>query len=732
MSGSEERTADPESDPLDPPSHPDPAQDATELPAEDAPRAPAPPSRAAGVGFALALLALGLLMSVYRTDSLDLKVAEGGFGLQHYVAAKAHPENFARDWPNGVLDYDFTLVMRIQLFCVRTLGLTPDFVMYGTSVIHCLLYVFTLGLLALTLFEKRAVALLCVAVAVSSPLFGLNLSNFGLGLGTIIPHLYYGYANACLFLALWAYFRERWALAAVFLAGATLCHLVLGLIGALFIGSYLISRPALLRERRVLGPLLAMGVFFLTFGAWVTSTGNAGTGGIPQDEWIALSRIFNFHWHTITLGFLGSRAHLLLFPLLAAVAFFVLALEHPASPREADRKVIAGMIGCALAGAFGVIFSDVFPHPTVIKISPQRATMLISLFAVLYLVNHLYRVACDAPPALSLVCVWACLILVCSSRGLPLLPLTLLAAYTLWRGRCGPWRCEGPRARRIARAVGVALVSLCLLLLGLAFLEWKRGLLNRAIEEFVLSDALPRPIQHLTAYRDYDLFLKGGELKNGPGYLGLFLLTAAGGALLYLSGARRPAWAREPRAQLGITLAAGVLLVCVSVIPQHVAAARYRSKRGARAASFKQVQEWARANTAPTSLFIQDPGAPTGWRDYSERSSFGSLIDWAHQAVLYSPKLEVYQEGLRRVRLFGLDPQQLMKQTDDVPRARIRARKAVSATYNGLGRERLLALAEENQIAYAIFARQAQRNAEALHDLLVYENEGYRLYRLRE
>jgi hypothetical protein len=73
------------------------------------------------------------------------------------------------------------------------------------------------------------------------------------------------------------------------------------------------------------------------------------------------------------------------------------------------------------------------------------------------------------------------------------------------------------------------------------------------------------------------------------------------------------------------------------------------------ASDYLAVQRWAGANAAPDSLFMVDPTIYYGWRDFSQRSSFGNLREWLHTGWLYDSQAAVYGEGLKRFGEFGID-----------------------------------------------------------------------------
>ena len=71
--------------------------------------------------------------------------------------------------------------------------------------------------------------------------------------------------------------------------------------------------------------------------------------------------------------------------------------------------------------------------------------------------------------------------------------------------------------------------------------------------------------------------------------------------------------------------------------------------------SYKDVQLWAQSNSPEDALFMTDPSLGYSWRDYSRRSSFGTLREWLFSGWLYESNFEIYQEGMRRFNYLSIN-----------------------------------------------------------------------------
>ena len=76
-----------------------------------------------------------------------------------------------------------------------------------------------------------------------------------------------------------------------------------------------------------------------------------------------------------------------------------------------------------------------------------------------------------------------------------------------------------------------------------------------------------------------------------------------------------------------------------------------------------EAQLWAKANTSSSSLFMIDPTIYYGWRDFSQRSSFGNVREWLHTSWLYDSRTANYEEGRNRAAEFGISMKDYINQT---------------------------------------------------------------------
>tara|TARA_B100001559_G_C15918331_1_gene357514 strand:- start:128 stop:517 length:390 start_codon:yes stop_codon:yes gene_type:complete len=52
---------------------------------------------------------------------------------------------------------------------------------------------------------------------------------------------------------------------------------------------------------------------------------------------------------------------------------------------------------------------------------------------------------------------------------------------------------------------------------------------------------------------------------------------------------------------------------------------------------------------------MTDPCMSYGWRDFSERSSFGNLQEWLKTGFIYNRDKKTFDEGIKRAKILGVN-----------------------------------------------------------------------------
>jgi hypothetical protein len=131
---------------------------------------------------------------------------------------------------------------------------------------------------------------------------------------------------------------------------------------------------------------------------------------------------------------------------------------------------------------------------------------------------------------------------------------------------------------------------------------------------------------------------------------------------------------------------------------------------------------------------MPDPSHHYGWRDFSERSSFGNLREWGYCAIAYTPTFEVGLDGVERMREFGIDIEKITEEDLRHWKSSIYGRKLqkdIRSTFYHMEEERIKGLARKYKIDYIVMNKKYQK-AELSAFNLAYENEDFIVYSVFE
>lgn len=673
--------------------------------------------------FADILLIIGLLVLAYtifyyNSKDINLKIAYQGYGPQDYVAQKLRPEKFQRDFAPGMLLYDNSIPMRFYYYLAKYFGISPSTTMYPYMFVQTLLFFLSVAFLAQTLFQNKVVAFVSVVVMSLSNLAGLNFSRFGAGYSSLLSFpLFYGYANAFRFFALAFFLRNKYVLCFVFLALSTYSHLNMGLFALAFVGACVLYRPGLLRDKSFVRGIFVFFVLVIPHIFSVLSSSTLSSGGIDPAEWVKSTKIFSFHWYPFTMKLFTENAHREFFPFLVLCFFFFVSLRYHDIKDERTTKIIVGSIACLMMSLIGIVISEIYPIPLLIKISLQRSTGLITFLGVLYLIYYLVRKMNADNIFIVFLATYSLVVSVCSKPGIAVLPIFVLLYLDIREGYFGPLR------------IGSSNINISLSLYYLAGVLLLLFTLNSVFKhEQSIANGMFTPLKYFNPFYRFDFLLRGGSFKLSA----IFAYLVVGSALITAATIFIPR--SKSNKALRILFVSIFFALCVSTV-WYLSRDHYLEWHGRyhdRASSYLDVQLWAKKNTAQDSLFMPDPAHYYGWRDFSERSSFGNLREWGYCAIAYNPNLKVYQEGLKRMREFGIDIDKITEEDLRNSETFIYGQKLTNdfrITLYNMKAGRLRTLSNKYQINYIVVDKRYQKyRFDAFK--VAYENEHYIVYRV--
>lgn len=622
---------------------------------------------------ALVLLLLAALLSFAwwaYTYNLKLVDAWSGFSPVAYVYESFEPQSFARNFPGGVEALDASAFMHLYKIGYAELNLRPELlqpVMIGVEIL-----ILALAVAAFVRFlepeSSSLFLLLVVTLVVASWARNMDLARFA---QPFFAGQYYNVANALRLLAILAALRGRVVWAAGLLALSFLCHPTMALMGGVFIVAVWMAAP---RDRRPgVVRLLGAGLLFAAVaGAWVLLSvqPSALTGGsIPPQWWFALTRLGNFHWYPVNFGVFTTHNEEELVPFLSFCLLLMFYLARRPELRAVDRQVVAGFVAMGALVVAGVAFSVWCPSPLLVKLALHRANDLIVLVGLVYVARGLWREIEEGPPWRTAVALAILASPFLASPGFPLL-LSLALVSPSWARvfRARVRAATGDRGDWWVTGASVLVVVLMVV-------YWATGL--------------------------------AGPWRSGA-YTGLAPLLESswrGYLVLGVAAVSVLLWRLSPRWIPSLSLA--LLLALAGGFLYH---ARPLTRPGfdVLARDYLEAQRWAETETPRDALFMPPPSHFYGWRDFSHRSSFGSLREWLHNAWMYNSRGDLFREGMRRFAELGIPLDKYLEYERGIS-GFVDLAAAVRARYHGFEADWFRRMAGKYGIDYFVLFRKVRK-----------------------
>lgn len=666
----------------------------------------------------LLVLTIAVVRAVTRLVDLDLQIA--GYAVSSplgYLWLHLNPSLTSIDWPAGSADFRFSAPMQGLLAIVQIAGISPESTVLPFAFAQIVLMLVAVGYLAHVLFGNSATTVAMTALAAVSPIAGINLGNFGSGLGNSSPVLFYMWAHGFKLLALAFFLRERMLLAAFMAALAVLSHLMIGAFMVIFIATCM-----LVDLRRFLSwKTLAAIVLFVAAVSplvWLISdSAHVATGEISRDDWVLMSRLFNWHWHPIELGLFGPLAALGLLPILLLALGYIMSRRHvSALGRRTDAMLLAGIASTVILSVVGILFSEVWPTPVLMKPALQRSSEIATLILLAYLVRDFVNRIEVEPLPLVFVASWGLLFMLLASPGIALAPILILGLVDSVRDR-NTFRIAGWGLLTVATLCLAAIESLPHIapaLIGGSYGNWLSSFVAR----------LWTPAQFLSPFGRPDYTMLGG-IVSASWFAAAAILAALAVTILRGIPSRMPFQKTSPVAFLTLSI------LSIWVLHHHQWRTWAASQR-ARLVAFKEAQIWAASHTSPTALFLGDPARANGWREYSGRAYYGALAELSHFATLYDSAPGLFEKGLNRVREFGVDPLAVDRNAITIPGGKYGISvlgPKVSASFNEMQTEDFKRIASRHGVTHLIVER-AQRASPLTGLTPVFANAHFDIYDL--
>ncbi|MBX9786648.1 MAG: hypothetical protein K2Y08_04860 [Alphaproteobacteria bacterium] len=538
------------------------------------------------------------------------KIALSGFSPIHYTDLKLIPENFVSNFRSGVEAYDNSLLMAIYPLLKKYIGISPEFTLKGMMVFEY----FALFLISFFLIKElrpRSGFLEVFALwFVFSSSYGLdtNLANFGLSPQGQFYIFAYFFAIIGTLLCL----KDRFISAMLCFMIAMLTHSIIGAM-AIFLALFtFVPSPKIFFQKHIFIPFFSLGIGVMVWISWLLLHSTTSSGAIPQDLWVSLTRMGSFHWYPYHLGLLTDDPWRFFIPFLC---FLLLLTQYFPSQKEMmkkDKKVLLILLGALVLSIVGILISIFFPSPFLIKLALHRASIFLLFFGWVYLVSGLFQDIKQGTILEKSMALTTFLLPFLQRYSIfMLIPTLLLARSTIEES------FKHPSYSSLRTWIVWLTLGTILFLLGL------KGYSGFSELKVVFIKAV--------GIRWWNYF---------------FFIFAVFLVLDFLEKKNYVVFKK-----LTYLFPIAIILGGIWVFQWHRLFVGSELERGK---DYLETQLWAKNYTPHNALFMVDPGIRYGWRDFSQRSSFGSSREWVHASWLYDSDEHVFREGLHRFSLLKL------------------------------------------------------------------------------
>lgn len=555
---------------------------------------------------------LVLIYAIYAHlffGNYDAYIALHGFSALDFSNSVLYSENFVRDYPGGAWGAGRSLLPWVYP-ALQSVGVLAE----KTLVLFIMLEMVTLSAGAIylmkTLFNKipsSAIVMLTTLFLLSWVRFP-NLARFG---NPYFHGQFYGFADGLGLIAIALYLRSKYLFSAILLIVAFTIHPIKASFALTFIfGMHLWHWKTVFSIQKIVPYLLfiAFAVLWVWFWLGMQNTDNV----ITHEEFFRYAGLFNSHWFPEDLGILNWNHWQYTTPFMSAALMFFAVITRSNLNEERKGQLVLGMLVVGVLATVGIIVALMEFSPTLVKASFQRSTVLMLSMAS---------------------------IMVCAQT------IVDIKAGRWWYGVLGNGILGVAFFERSTWPIILTIVY------SLSVLTSQEGRVN---QPFLIVALLPVTLFGIISY-EVNLYYYG--YQNSAQWLqqfkwsGLVILVAIAGSTALHFFSRTKCIVRIQRVIL-------VLIIVGFTYGAYHWGMKYRTlspEKIEQGLAYKSVQLWAHENTKISSVFMVDPCQPYGWRDYSARSSFGSIHEWYKTGWLYSGNQVALHEGIKRGASLGID-----------------------------------------------------------------------------
>lgn len=557
---------------------------------------------------------------VYATE-MQIRIPLEGFSPIDWVNRTLFPQNFIHNFPSGVETFDTSAWMWLYKGAAHYFKISPDTLMPWMIGLELVFYSVVVLFVGRSLFPSLpwSVVLACVPLMVASTARDMNLARYG---QPFFIGQFYNIADAARLAGIIFLLQQHPIRGALGLGISYMSHAAMGLMGAVFAAGMFLPNLRLLLDRKYIWAGSILVLFIGVWTAYMTSLNLSGHNTpFPESLWFQWTELFNRHWYPVKMGVFTTLHQERFLPFLCflAVLFALyprLSATRTPQERDMDIRLLWGMSIMGLLIVAGILFSVWKPSPTLVKLSLHRANDLIITFGWFYLMAGCWEIFKSSTKTWGN---WLQKIL----AGTLLISPFLLRPAVVFLFAVLFCVLEVVRTLKVNRRSFATWISLGIMgfIVLWGFFWAQIGVLGDKTDPAYTGGIMAVWIVGLSLVWTI-LSFWGSSLKISTATLSSMLSLM----LFGLGGW----WLFQHHQQV--------------------------QPMASQSADYKAAQLWAKDHTPGQAVFLVDPTIYYGWRDFSQRSSFGNIREWLMLGWFYASNTAVYQEGLQRFHEFGIDP----------------------------------------------------------------------------
>jgi len=566
---------------------------------------------------------------------------------------------------------------------LASVGISVDITLPILVMFEIMVLTFGSYVLLQTLFKNThpvALIVLTCVLAMSHIRFG-NLARIG---NPFFHGHFYGYADGLRLFAIAYYLKGKHATSSIYLVLGFAIHPIKTMFGFVFICGNQLWKWKSAFSVNLLLPYLLFTIFAVLWAyLWLGFGQDLGAPKMTAKEFFKYSPLFNSHWYPQDLDIFTIHHTQYTTALLSSILIGFSSIIRSKMFAGMKTQLVLGILTLCAVTIIGLIIAHLETSPMLVKISLQRSTVLIlSLMTILslgQLLSDIKNKQWRYVFLLSLIVISSFF----TQHTWPILITLVYASSTIFS--------KGSKDKT-TDSLKIILFVICL---------------------FVIS---------------YELYLYTQGYQDNKYWLiqVLFLLSLIVGSVIYKRTGGHIKKTIETQF-LRNNMVAMMLVFVSSAALWSMDNKTLDGKHITRGIAYKEVQQWAEKNTDKDALFMTDPTIHYGWRDFSQRSSFGTLQEWYKTGWLYSGNQKVFHEGLERARRLGIEelvPERSMNR----PRSEFISKayqRALLTFYKPDGKV-LASIANDYDIQYIVMDKHKAANSGAIPNwTIAFQNKYY-------